>query len=132
MRENPTKNTNFKPEPELNKTQIIPPPPACGLVDFNKKEIDELCEYLENKHKYSSSGESHAIFRLIDFYKKWKDGFKPEQHEYWIVTEISGQKMNKFTGKNESNIIGITNNKNKLSSFLKNNHKYKVEKIKFF
>ena len=43
-----------------------------GIIDSNTLSMDELVEFLEEKRKYSSSGESLAIYKLIDFYKKHK------------------------------------------------------------
>lgn len=51
----------------LNSAPQIP-----GMVDWNTLSLDQLVTYLENKHKFSSTGESFAINRLIDFYKENK------------------------------------------------------------
>lgn len=139
-----TENTNEKPEPSVEKSKVLSPPSATIMtnsenidkfndffVDWNKKDLDELVEYLSNKHKFDSSGEAHAIFRLIEWYQLWKEGFKPFQHRFWLVTDLSknNNTINKFTGQKESNVIGITNDRNKLKSFKRN---YKIEKVKFF
>ena len=42
------------------------------FTDWNKISLDKLSKYLENKYMFDSSVDAHAIFRLIDFYKKNK------------------------------------------------------------
>jgi len=46
--------------------------PVAGFVDWNQFSMDELAEYLEDKHKYSSSGEALAIHKLVAFYQENK------------------------------------------------------------
>lgn len=41
-------------------------------IDWNKLSLDEMVKYLENKHMFSSTGESKCIFELIEFYQKNK------------------------------------------------------------
>jgi len=43
-----------------------------GWLDWNTLSLDEMVDYLEKKHMFSSTGESKCIFELIDFYKKNK------------------------------------------------------------
>ena len=43
-----------------------------GWMDWNKLSLDDYCDYLEEKHKFSSTGEAKAIFELIRFYKENK------------------------------------------------------------
>jgi len=43
-----------------------------GFVDWNKFSLDELCDILESKYRFSSSGDALAIHKLIEFYKKHK------------------------------------------------------------
>jgi outer membrane biogenesis lipoprotein LolB len=45
-----------------------------GFLNWNTLSLDQMVEYLEEKHKFSSTGESKCIFELIEFYKKHKDG----------------------------------------------------------
>jgi hypothetical protein len=40
------------------------------FVDWNKYSIDEICDYLDNKYKFQSSGDALAINKLVDFYRK--------------------------------------------------------------
>ena len=40
-----------------------------GWKDWNTLTIDQMVEYLENKYKFSSTGDAKCIFTLIDFYK---------------------------------------------------------------
>jgi hypothetical protein len=50
------------PEIKWNKaTKDIPE----GMADWNKLSIDDYCNYLERKHMFSSTGESKAIFEII-------------------------------------------------------------------
>lgn len=42
------------------------------FIDWNKIPLDNIVQYLEEKYKFNSSGEAHAIFRLIEFYKQNK------------------------------------------------------------
>ena len=44
-----------------------------GFLDWNTLTLDQMVEYLEDKHKFSSTGESLCIYRLIEFYKKHKN-----------------------------------------------------------
>lgn len=44
----------------------------CGFVDWNKFSLDFLADYLENKYRFSSSGEALAIFKLVEFYRNNK------------------------------------------------------------
>lgn len=43
-----------------------------GCIDWNTLSMEQLVAYLEIKHMFSSTGESFAINRLIEFYKKYK------------------------------------------------------------
>jgi hypothetical protein len=45
----------------------------AGFVDWNQYSLDELADYLSKKHMFSSSGESLAIYKLIEFYRNNKD-----------------------------------------------------------
>lgn len=45
----------------------------CYFVDWNKYSMDELADYLEDKWKFSSSGEALAILKMVDFYRKNKN-----------------------------------------------------------
>jgi len=47
-----------------------------GFLDWNTLTLDQMVEYLKEKHKLSSTGESKCIFELIEFYKKHKDDIK--------------------------------------------------------
>ncbi len=40
--------------------------------DWNTLTLDQMVEYLRNKHRLSSTGESKCIFHLINFYDKHK------------------------------------------------------------
>lgn len=42
------------------------------FVDWNKYSMDELADYLEDKWKFSSSGEAFAILKMVDFYRNHK------------------------------------------------------------
>ena len=44
-----------------------------GMIDWNMLSLDDYCDYLEEKHRFSSTGEAKAIFELINFYKENKD-----------------------------------------------------------
>lgn len=54
------------------KKVLASAPPITGIIDWNKLSMDQLVAYLENKHNFSSTGESYAIFKLIKFYKEHK------------------------------------------------------------
>jgi hypothetical protein len=43
-----------------------------GFVDWNQYDLDHFANYLEDKWKFSSSGEALAIFKLIEFYRTHK------------------------------------------------------------
>jgi len=43
-----------------------------GWLDWNTLTLDQMVEYLEEKYRFSSSGEALCIFRLIEFYEKNK------------------------------------------------------------
>jgi hypothetical protein len=45
----------------------------CTFVDWNKFSMDELADYLDQKHKFLSDGESFAIGRMVDFYREHKE-----------------------------------------------------------
>lgn len=47
---------------------------AAGFFDWNVLTLDQMVEYLEEKHKFSSTGEAKCIYHLIEFYKKHRDG----------------------------------------------------------
>jgi len=47
-----------------------------GFIDWNTLSMDQLVSYLERKHYFGSSGESLAINKLIEFYKKYKENEK--------------------------------------------------------
>ena len=42
------------------------------FADWNKFNMDELADYLENKWAIHSSGEAFAIMRMVDFYRENK------------------------------------------------------------
>jgi len=44
-----------------------------GWSNWNDYPLDQLVEYLRNIYRFSSSGEAHAINRLIQFYEQKKD-----------------------------------------------------------
>lgn len=44
-----------------------------GWVDWNDYPLEQLVEYLRNTYRFSTSGEAHAINRLIKFYEQKKD-----------------------------------------------------------
>jgi|TARA_B110000211_G_scaffold224029_1_gene274656 hypothetical protein len=48
-------------------------PPLTGGVDMNQIKLDKLVEMLDDKYKFSSTGDAYAIHRLIEFYKKNKE-----------------------------------------------------------
>lgn len=52
----------------------VPPP----FMDWNKLSLDDMVEYLERQHMFSSSGESLCIFKLIEFYKSHKEDDKTQ------------------------------------------------------
>lgn len=59
---------------ESKKKEVL----SCGLmplgcIDWNKLSLDQLVAYLEEKHQFSSRGESFAINRLIEYYKEHKN-----------------------------------------------------------
>lgn len=47
-----------------------------GFVDWNQYDLDYLANYLEDKWKFSSTGDAFAIFKLIEFYRTHKDNLK--------------------------------------------------------
>jgi hypothetical protein len=49
--------------------QLLP----SNWVDWNNYSLEQLVDYLRNKYRISSSGEAHAINRLIEFYEQKKD-----------------------------------------------------------
>lgn len=57
-----------KEQLEKNKESL-----KVGFLDWNTLTLDQMVEYLEEKHKFSSTGEAKCIFELIEFYKKHKD-----------------------------------------------------------
>lgn len=44
-----------------------------GWVDWNTYSLDQLVDYLKHKYRFVSTGEAHAIYRLIEFYEQKKD-----------------------------------------------------------
>ncbi len=46
-----------------------------GWMDWNTLTLDQMVDYLREKHMFSSSGESLCIHKLIEFYdrNKWID-----------------------------------------------------------
>lgn len=44
-----------------------------GWVDWNSYSLDQLVDYLKHKYRFVSTGEAHAIYRLIEFYEQKKD-----------------------------------------------------------
>jgi hypothetical protein len=56
-----------KEQIEQNKKTL-----SIGFLDWNTLTLDQMVEYLEEKHKFSSTGEAKCIFELIEFYKKHK------------------------------------------------------------
>lgn len=42
-------------------------------LDWNTLTLDQMVDYLENKYKFSSTGDAKCIFTLIEFYKKHKE-----------------------------------------------------------
>lgn len=66
-------NVNMK----LSKEQIDKQDKTAlqaGFFDWNVLTLDQMVEYLEDKHRFSSTGESKCIYHLIEFYKNHKDG----------------------------------------------------------
>ena len=49
--------------------KVIPNIPG-GWLDWNTLTMEQIVQYLKNKYKYSSSGESLAIYKLIQYYKE--------------------------------------------------------------
>ena len=54
-------------EKEIRKTEML---------DWNTLSLDQMVDYLENKYKYSSTGDAKCIAELIDFYRKNKNNKK--------------------------------------------------------
>lgn len=82
--------------------------PIHPFVDWNEKDLEELCLYLEDKHRYSSSGESMAIYRLIDFYR---------EHKYMINKSI--RKNIEILSLTERFKIGVKKYQNSNTDFIK-------------
>jgi hypothetical protein len=58
---------------ELSETEKIEGiPPLTGGIDMNKISLDSLVKMLDDKYKFSSTGDAYAIHRLIEFYKENK------------------------------------------------------------
>lgn len=49
--------------------QLLP----SNWVDWNDYSLEQLVDYLRNKYRFSSSGEAHAVNKLIKFYEQKKD-----------------------------------------------------------
>ena len=54
---------------ELQEENLI----KAGFFDWNKYDLDKLADYLEEKWRFMSSGEAHAIMEMVRFYRKNKD-----------------------------------------------------------
>ena len=54
------------------KKQWITPHPDKGFIDWNELSLDNYADFLEEKYKFSSSGEAKAIYELIKFYRENK------------------------------------------------------------
>jgi len=64
-----TKNMKLtKEQLEKNEESL-----KVGFFNWNTLSLDQMVEYLEEKHMFSSTGESKCIFELITFYKKHKN-----------------------------------------------------------
>jgi hypothetical protein len=50
---------------QIEKNKYI----GIGFLDWNTLTLDQMVEYLEEKHKLSSTGEAKCIFELIKYYK---------------------------------------------------------------
>lgn len=59
-------------EEEKLKKEPITPTILNNFVDWNKFNMDELADYMEQKYLFSSSGEALAIHKLVNFYRKNK------------------------------------------------------------
>lgn len=70
--ENSLDDMLYKELTEQEKLDMEKSANAAGFGDWNKLSLDDLSDYLEELHKFSSSGESFAIFKLIEFYKENK------------------------------------------------------------
>lgn len=61
---------------ELNEEQkkevLASAPDIPGVIDWNTLSLDQLSEYLEEKYKFSSTGESLAIQKLIEYFRNTK------------------------------------------------------------
>lgn len=44
-----------------------------GFIDWHKYSMDELADYLEDKWKFSSSGDAFAIYKMVKFYRDNKN-----------------------------------------------------------
>lgn len=65
------KKTNGYDQPERDKNDIVLKN-GTVFADWNKFNMDELADYLENKWAIHSSGEAFAIMRMVDFYRENK------------------------------------------------------------
>lgn len=48
------------------------------MIDWNELTLDQMVNYLKEKHQFSSTGETKCILSLIDFYEKSKKSSKLE------------------------------------------------------
>lgn len=60
-----------KPSDNWNKAKEGCPE---GIMDWNKLSIADYCDYLENKHRFSSTGEAKAICELVQYCRQTEAG----------------------------------------------------------
>lgn len=66
------KDIMFKINNLLEKISKIDYNPKEIFFDWNELSLDQMVEYLREKYKYNSSGDSKCIYHLIEFYDKHK------------------------------------------------------------
>ena len=62
-----------KEERKLSKEEQKANLLKIGWMDWNDYSMDELADYLEEKWRFSSSGEALAIYKMVEFYRENKD-----------------------------------------------------------
>ena len=57
---------------KLTEDQLKQAKNTSGFLDWNTLTLDQMVNYLDDKYKYSNTGDAKCIYHLIEFYRKTK------------------------------------------------------------
>ena len=67
------------------------------FIDMNQITMDQLANYLEQKHVISSSWQSYAIMRMVEYYRETSK--KPKSNKMIVCFELTMPNIGSWNGK---------------------------------